>query len=135
MKQNSTMVENGHSYKIRKISRARITEGQSFKAVLQRIRRLYSTPSRHNKGAPYNGYDVAGAFMCFCNNVRANEAPGCMRHPTAGDVARCLIEQFGWDGASAKDVALRLCNLCDNSAPGLAWAYLMERTNGIASSH
>ena len=96
------------------------------KTTLRRIRVAYPHPSRQGKYAPYGGYDVAGALVCFCNGLPAHKVPGWMRHPTAGDVAICLTEKLGWDAITAANAALRLCDLCDRTAPSLAWKYLTE---------
>ena len=93
--------------------------------LLRPIRAVYPHVSRPGKHAPYDGYDVAGAFLCFCRRTQISEAPGWMRFPTAGDFAECLVD-LGWENAVALDAARCLCDLCDHASFDQAWNYLFE---------
>lgn len=93
--------------------------------LLRNIRTVYPHVSQPGKHAPYDGYDIAGAFLCFCRKTQAKEAPGWMRRPTAPDVADCLIS-LGWHRDAATDAALRLCQLCDRASPYQAAEFLAE---------
>jgi len=104
--------------------------------TLRAISLAYPCPARPSRHGPFNGYDVAGALLCFCHNLPGSEAPIWMRFPTAGDVRECLVH-LGLDCAAAKDAALRLCELCDEATVDRAWNFLAEllgRTVNLSST-